>query len=151
MTRVWPGSKAPDFRGTDQDGQPVKLVDHAGSVCVIDFGSATIDFAAEEIARRRALIQSFAGRPLRWIGGLLDSGNPRSFRESLGAAGVNWRCVLLGSRENEIPRLWSIGVVPALFVVDSQGVISARNLPWTEQQALLETLVSEAERTHKPR
>jgi len=151
MRNVWPGSRAPDFRGTDQDGQPLKLSDLAGSVCVIDFASETLDFAAPEIARRRELIQSFAGRPLRWIGGLVDSGDARSFRESLGAAGVNWRCALLGSRESEIARLWSIRVVPALFVVDAEGVIRARNLPWAEQRALLEKLVAEAEQQKQPR
>jgi hypothetical protein len=146
MSNVWPGKQAPDFRGTDQDGLAFKLADYTGFVCVIDFASATGGFGAEEIARRRERIQSFAGRPFRWIGGVLDSGNQRAFHESLGPAGVNWRCALLGSRQSDIPGLWSIQVTPAIFVVDSEGVIRARNLPWDEQQALIEKLVSEAEK-----
>ncbi len=151
LTNVWPGSKAHDFRGSDQQGHEFRLEDSAGSVRVLDFGSATSDFGAEEIARRRELMRSFAGRPLRWIGGLIDSGNARMFREGLGAAGVDWPCALLGSRDSDIGRLWSLDALPAVFVVDAQGVIRARNLPWAELPALLETLVREAEQRHKPR
>ena len=70
----------------------------------------------------------------------------KSFRESFGAAGVDWRCALLGTRQSEIAGLWSIQVMPTVFVVDGEGVIRGRNLPWAEQQALIEKLVAEAEK-----
>jgi len=71
--------------------------------------------------------------------------NPRAFHENLGAAGVDWRCAILGSRGSDVPGLWSIQFMPAVFVVDGEGIIRGRNLPWAEQQALIEKLVSEVE------
>lgn len=145
MSAVWPGTQAPDFRGVDQDGLAFKLTDYAGLVCVVDFGSNSGGLGAEDIARRRQAIQAFQGRPFRWLGGVCEPHTQRTFRESLGAAGVNWRCALLGTRNSDIAGLWSIQAVPAVFVVDAAGVIRGRNLPWAEQQALIEKLVSEVE------
>jgi hypothetical protein len=72
------------------------------------------------------------------------------FHDSLGAAGVNWRCALLGTRDSDIGSLWSIQVTPVIFVVDAEGVIRGRNLPWDEQKKLIDTLVAEAEaKQHK--
>jgi peroxiredoxin len=145
MTRVWPGAKAPDFRGTDQDGQAFTLLDYQGFVCVIDFGSAMGGLSPAEIKSRRELIAAYEGRPFRWIGGLLEPATQATFREKYAAAGVNWRCALLGTRQSDIAALWSVMMTPAVFVVDAQGVIRARNLPWDEQRKLIEQLVAERE------
>lgn len=145
MTRVWPGAKAPDFRGTDQDGQAFTLLDYQGFVCVIDFGSAMGGLSPAEIKSRRELIAAYEGRPFRWIGGLLEPATQATFREKYAAAGVNWRCALLGTRQSDIAALWSVMMTPAVFVVDAQGVIRTRNLPWDEQRKLIEQLVVERE------
>jgi hypothetical protein len=145
MLAVWPGKPAPDFRGSDQDGIAFKLGDYAGFICVIDFGTAQLGLTAEEIARRRKAQEAFKGRPFRWIGGVCEGINSRAFHETFGTAGVDWRCALLGSRGSDVAGLWSIQVMPAVFVVDGEGIIRGRNLPWDEQQALIEKLVGEVE------
>jgi hypothetical protein len=145
LLAVWPGTPAPDFRGSDQDGVAFKLGDYSGFICVIDFGTSQEGLTAEDIARRREAQKPFKGRPFRWIGGVCEGLNPRAFHENLGAAGVDWRCAILGSRGSDVPGLWSIQFMPAVFVVDGEGIIRGRNLPWAEQQALIEKLVSEVE------
>ena len=151
MLQVWPGQPAPDFRGTDQDGLAFKLTDYAGFVTVIDYCSSSGGLSTEEIAQRKQLIASLAGRPFRWLGGLCEPRTLRTFRESYGAAGVDWRCAILGTRQSDIASLWSIQTFPTLFVVDSAGVIRSRNLPWDEQRALIGELVAEAERKQQKR
>jgi hypothetical protein len=146
MLQVWPGAPAPDFRGVDQDGLAFKLTEYQGFVTVIDFCSTTGGLAAEDIARRSETVRSLEGRPFRWIGAVCDAHTRRSFSEFLGKTGIKWRCALLQSRQSDMAALWSVQFVPVVFVVDAKGVIRGRNLPWAEQQALIEKLVAEAEK-----
>ncbi|MBK7645443.1 MAG: redoxin domain-containing protein [Planctomycetes bacterium] len=151
LLNVWPGHAAPDFRGTDQEGLAFKLEEYKGFLCLIDFGDSVHGMQPEEIEQRRGLIQSFAGRPFRLIGGVLDTHTQRSFRERLAALGIDWRCALLGSRASDVAGMWSVQVTPAVFVVDAEGVIRGRNLPWAEQQALIGKLVAQVEAKRAPR
>ncbi len=151
LRTLWPGAVAPDFRGTDQDGLAFTLADYKGFVVVLDFVSAGGGLGAEEIAQRRALIRDIGGRPFRWIGGVLEAHTARSFHDQLTNAGVDWRCAILGSRGCDVAANYGVLNPPTVVVIDGEGVIRGRNLPWAEQRTLLEKLVAEAEAKRAPR
>ena len=44
---------------------------------------------------------------------------------------------------------WDVTSTPTLYVIDREGVIRARNLPWDESVKLVEELVAQAERAAK--
>lgn len=151
MRALWPGMPAPDFRGTDQDGLAFQLEDYKGFVLVLDFVGAAGGLEPEEVARRKSTLQKLAGRPFRWIGAVLDPHTRRSFHEQLGAKGVDWRCALLHSRGSDVAAGYAVLNLPVVVVVDAEGKIRGRNLPWDEQQKLIESLVAEAEAKRAPR
>lgn len=151
LRTLWPGMPAPDFRGTDQDGLAFKLEDYRGFVVVLDFVSVAGGLEPEQIARRKSVVEKLAGRPFRWIGALLDPHTQRSFHDQVSAKGVDWRCALLSSRGSDVAANYAVINPPIVVVVDAEGKIRGRNLPWDEQQQLIERLVAEVEAKRAPR
>lgn len=149
LLKVWPGTPAPDFRGNDQDGLAFKLEEYRGLVCVVDFVTAAEGLDPESVAHRKELVEAFAGRPFRWIGGYCEPRTTAMFRDTLDKAGVRWRVARIGSRSSDVAAGWSLQKLPAVFLVDAAGVIRARNLPWAELKAEIERLVSETEKARE--
>lgn len=143
MIQVWPGNPAPDFRGTDADGRAFTLADYRGRVVLVDFVDREHGLTAPELAARHALLERFEKRPFSMLGGLLERHSARSYQEQIAPLGIRWRMTILGGNQHDISANWSVQVAPATFLVDAQGIIRARNLPWPELAAEIERCLAE--------
>ncbi len=144
LINVWPGSPAPDFRGTDPEGKAFQLEDYRGRVVLIDFVDSANGLDPQAVQRRNQLLRHFEGRPFSVLGGLLEGHSSRSYQEQIAPRGLLWRMALLGGTQSDVAANWSIQYRPATFLVDSQGIIRARNLPWEQWEAAIEALLPPA-------
>jgi outer membrane protein assembly factor BamD (BamD/ComL family) len=144
MINVWPGTAAPDFRGTDAEGKAFRLEDYRGRVVLIDFVDQGNGLLPADVAARNRLVQRFEGQAFSLLGGLLEGHSPRSYTEQIAPRGILWRMALLGGLQSDIAAYWSVSQRPATFLVDPQGVIRARNLPWDQWEAEIARLLPPA-------
>ena len=59
---------------------------------------------------------------------------------------IDWRVSMQFSRLGPLLIDWANETFPTTIVIDAEGTIQARNLPWEETPALIERLVSAAEK-----
>lgn len=146
ISRWMPGKPAPQFFASDSDGLDFDLSGYRGRVVVLEFWSYVNSLDAEEIAARNGLIERLAGRPFHWLGASTDAMTNASFATQTSKLGVRWRNAMLYAFSAPQTYAWGVTRLPTTFVIDAQGTIQGRNLPWAETVALIERLVEQAER-----
>lgn len=141
MLNVWPGTKAPDFRGTDGEGKAFRLEEYRGRVVLVDFADTLHGLLPAEVAARNELVRRFEGKPFSLLGGLSEGHSDRWYREQILPRGLLWRLALLGGLQSDVGANWSVNYLPATFLVDAEGVIRARNLPFDQWAREIEALL----------
>jgi len=94
------------------------------------------------VAARASLLRELEGKPFSITGVNVDSLQPEAYRERAKSAGITWRGSLSNFTDPFVER-WEVRVYPTTILIDKQGIIRARNLPWPEMAALARKLAAE--------
>jgi RNA polymerase sigma factor (sigma-70 family) len=138
LRRLTIGKPAPDFEGTDLQGQPFKLSAQRGKVVMVVFWSASTVDGPEE---HRQILSAFAGQPVVWVGINCDNDRARAIA-SIEKHHLTWP-VIWDDQMGPISTDWNVHSWTTVFVLDRSGIIRSREARGPALAQALRTLLAE--------
>jgi thiol-disulfide isomerase/thioredoxin len=149
MVNLAVGRPAPDIDGTDMDGKPLRLSDFKGKVVVLNFWGTWCGPCMALVPRERELVARLKDQPFALLG--VDcKDNREAARQAMAQEGMTWPSWHDGAADRgPIAERYHVRGYPAIFVIDSKGIIRGRN-PFTVDQHLVDKLLEEMKRPTPP-
>jgi AhpC/TSA family len=145
LVTVLPPSPAPDFFLNDSTRTPFRLSDYRGRAVMLVFSSFNFDDCKNTIPERVELMKKLEGRPFSLLGIDVDCPGVEKFQVEATQYGQTWRTALTFTAQDPLVHAFLVRTYPTTLVIDGEGVIRGRNLPWDESVKLVEKLVAEVE------
>jgi peroxiredoxin len=122
------GQPAQDFTARDLAGNEVSLSDYRGKVVLLDFWATWCAPCVEELPNVKRVHNEYKNDGFAVIGVSLD--NNRSALEAfVQNQGIEWPQVFDGRGwENEVSTVYQVNAIPAMFLIDKEGVLRYTNL-----------------------
>lgn len=126
------GQTAPDFTGTDMNGQTVKLSDFKGKIVVLEWNNPECPFVRKhyETGNMQKLQTAAAAKPgVVWLSinsaanGLQGHLNGDSAKAYVAAQKASPARYILDSK-GEIGQLYQAKTTPHMFVIDKEGILA---------------------------
>jgi len=136
------GAIAPDFTAPNPDGKEITLSKVKGKVTIIDFWAAWCGPCRKENPNVVKVYEKYHEKGLEIVGVSLD-GNSRqkepeqAWLDAIDKDGLTWHQVSnLNYFNGPVAKKYNIHAIPAMFILDSDGKIIAKNLrgPALEQK-----------------
>jgi len=123
------GEKAPEFSAPDEKGKVQTLKKMRGKkVTVIDFWASWCKPCRYENPNMVALNKEFGSKGLKIVGVSLDK-DAEKWKEAIKKDALDWKHVSNLKFWNEpVAGQYSVQSIPATYILDSKGVIVAKNL-----------------------
>ncbi len=135
------GKMAPDIEGTDADGKKLRLSDYRGKVVVLDFWASWCVPCMAMVPHERELVKRLEGKPFALLGVNLDQ-TAAELKKTEAAHKMTWRSFFDGP-QGPIADKWNIESIPAIYVLDHQGVIRYKGVREKELDKAVDTLLKE--------
>ncbi|MBI5362531.1 MAG: TlpA family protein disulfide reductase [Planctomycetes bacterium] len=145
ILKLLPGQPGPDFAVVDLEKQPFHLSDYKGQVVLLVFYNSFLDQGFADVPLWREFQARNAQRPFTVLGVNAGTAEPEAFRSKAAKLGIAWRNGLLCLGSADALNLWCVRKFPAVVVLDADGIIRGRDLPWAETKALLEAELTKRE------
>lgn len=131
-----------DVDWTDLDGRTWTVDEFRGHVVVVDFWATWCAPCLAELPNLRRLHETHHDDGLLVLGVALDAIDRRRLRSFLGRHGVDWPQVHEPQGiASKAARRFGVEAVPAVFVVDTEGRVVARDLRGEALTASVEALL----------
>ncbi len=128
------GSMAPDFTAPSPDGKEITLSKIKGKVTIVDFWAAWCGPCRKENPNIVKVYEKYHDKGLEILGVSLD-GNPKqkdakqAWLNAIEKDGLTWNHVSnLNYFNGPVAKKYNIRSIPAMFILDSEGKIVAKNL-----------------------
>ena len=118
---------APEIDGVDFDGNPVKLSDYRGKTVAVVFWASWCPPCCAMIPHERKIVERYRDKPFAMIGVNLDR-NPGKAREIMLAQNMTWP-IVKGAGCDAISQAYGISSIPAVFVIDADGILRCATSP----------------------
>lgn len=143
LDNLAPGKTAPEFRGVDTGGRPMRLSDSRGKVVVLVFWGTWCGPCMQMVPHERELAARLAGRPFALLGVNSDRDREEAGK-SMAKEGMTWRSWWDGGDQaGPIASRWNVHSWPSVFVLDAQGVIRHRDLRGAALDVAVDALLEE--------
>jgi uncharacterized protein (TIGR03067 family) len=111
------GMTAPELRGHDLDGKPLKLSDYRGKVVLLSFWSTGCIPCLKFVPVESALAGRLRDKPFALLGVTFDP-DDAPVKEVATKHQMTWRVLRPGAGEH-----WSLEGVPTFYLIDEAGII----------------------------
>lgn len=136
------GKKAPDFVSKDPNGKSVRLSENLKGYTLIDFWASWCAPCRKENPNIVTAYKEFHDKGFNIVGISLDK-KKENWVKGINDDHLDWLQVSeLIYWNSEIAKLYGVRAIPANYLVDSKGIIVARNLRGEELQTTLKTLLN---------
>jgi peroxiredoxin len=132
-TKLAVSSAAPDFSLQDLSGRSVRLSDLKGKVVLVEFWATWCPPCRASIPALERLHRTYNPRGLVVLGVSLDEGGWDSVKSFAAEHGISYP-VLKGSAD--LSAKYLVRAIPALFLVNKEGLISQRYVGDEHEDAL---------------
>ncbi len=138
--RVW--DMAPDFEAKRLDGSTFRLSDYRGKKAVlIDFWATWCGPCIKEIPMLKSIAETYRDQGLEVVGVSLDR-DEKALRDFVKKEKLNYVQVYGREKAQEISKSYGVWGIPAVFLVDKNGVINAMNLRGERTEEAVKALLA---------
>lgn len=130
VTTLHAGTKAPDWKLKNLQGQDVKLADFQGKVVILNFWATWCPPCRDEIAGLIAMQKKYGEKGLAIIGISNDEGGVAGVKRFAAEKRINYP-IVMGDRKVDM-MYGGIEALPTTFIVNRQGIIVSRHLGSTD-------------------
>ncbi|MCY3667032.1 MAG: TlpA disulfide reductase family protein [Gemmatimonadetes bacterium] len=123
--KLQPGQPAPAFTLDDLDGQSVSLGQFKGQVVLLDFWSSWCKPCISDLPNLRKIKEKTVGWPVVFLNISLDV-DEAAWREAIDKHEIEGVHVRAEGWSTEVTKSYQVSVLPAYYLVDSQGLILDR-------------------------
>uniref|UniRef100_UPI00404913F9 redoxin domain-containing protein n=2 Tax=Flavobacterium sp. TaxID=239 RepID=UPI00404913F9 len=144
LSKVEVGQIAPDFTAKSPEGTAVNLMKNLGSkVTIIDFWASWCRPCRVENPNMVKLYNDYKDQGLAMIGVSLDQdGQGQAWKDAIMQDNLTWMHVSnLKYWQDPIAVLYNVKSIPAIFILDADGKIVAKNIRGEELRAKVAELV----------
>jgi peroxiredoxin len=135
------GKKAPDFTAENQEGKTIRLSENLKGYTLIDFWASWCGPCRKENPNIVAAYKEFHDKGFNIVGVSLDK-KKENWIKGINDDNLNWLHVSdLLFWNSAVAKLYGVRAIPANYLVDSKGIIVARNLHGEELQTTLKSLL----------
>lgn len=135
------GKKAPDFTAPNPDGKPVRFSENLKGYTLVDFWASWCGPCRKENPNIVAAYKEYHDKGFNIIGISLDK-KKENWVKGIQEDQLNWLQVSeLTYWNSTIAKLYGVRAIPGNYLVDSKGIIVARNLRGEDLQTTLKTLL----------
>ncbi|MFH7015543.1 redoxin domain-containing protein [Flavobacterium sp. FlaQc-47] len=136
------GKKAPDFVSKNPEGKDIRFSENLNGYTLVDFWASWCGPCRRENPNIVAAYKEYHDRGFNVFGVSLDK-KKENWVKGIQDDNLNWLQVSdLLFWNSEIAKLYGVRAIPSNYLVDSKGVIVAKNLRGEELQATLKTLLN---------
>lgn len=126
MTLV--GEKAPAFTVKTVAGKSVSPADYRGKVLVIDFWASDSNAFVQELPEIKSVYKQYHPEGLEILGLSLDEKKSK-MKTFIKDNSLPWNVAYLeGEKKEQISQLYGVPPSPAMFLVDSKGIVRAQGM-----------------------
>lgn len=143
------GRVAPEIEGKDVDGRELRLSEHRGKVVAIVFWATWCGPCMGMVPHEREIVKRLAGKPFVLLGVNGDEDRENA-RKAAVKERMSWQSWWDGRNPGPIALKWGVLSWPAVYILDTQGVIRYRNVRFKMMDEAIDLLVKEAEAGRKP-
>ena len=138
------GKTAPDIEGEDTDGKKFKLSDYRGKVVGVVFWGTWCGHCMAMVPQEKALVKRLEGQPFAILGVNSDADREK-LKPVLAKRGITWRSFYDGpNTEGPIASRWNVLGWPAVYVLDTKGVIRFKHVRDEILDRAVDALMKEA-------
>lgn len=144
LTKIQVGQIAPDFTAKSPDGTEINLMKNLGTkVTIIDFWASWCRPCRVENPNMVKLYNDYKDQGLAMIGVSLDQeGKGQDWKDAIVQDNLTWMHVSnLKYWQDPIAVLYNIKSIPAIFILDADGKIVAKNIRGEELRAKVAELI----------
>lgn len=135
------GSVAPDFTAKNPDGKSISLKQSLGKVTIVDFWASWCKPCRAENPNVVALYAKYHSKGLNIISVSLDK-EASEWKTAIAKDKLTWNHVSnLKEFEDPIALQYGINAIPTIFVLDSKGIIIAKDLRGEELNTKIASLL----------
>jgi peroxiredoxin len=135
------GKKAPEFSAEDPSGKKISLADNHKGYTLIDFWASWCMPCRKENPNVVAAFEKYKSKGFSVFGVSLDK-NKASWIKGISDDHLNWPQVSeLVYWKSEIAKMYGVKAIPANYLIDSKGIIVAKNLRGEKLQEKLKELL----------
>ncbi len=142
LNALAPGKPAPEIDGEDIDGKRFKLSEYRGKVVVLVFWASWCAPCLQQVPHELALMKRMQAKPFVLLGVNLDH-NEELMRRAISEHGIIWRNWRGGS-DDRIKGRYGIQAIPFVLVIDSEGIIRAKDFQFEALERTIEGLLQRA-------
>ncbi len=121
------GVKAPNFSAPTPSGEQLALNDVLGKVTIVDFWAAWCRPCREENPNVVNVYKKYHDKGLNILGVSFDR-RAEDWKKAIADDGLTWNHVSNVRYFDEIAQLYNVTGIPAMFVLDENGIIVAKNV-----------------------
>jgi thiol-disulfide isomerase/thioredoxin len=145
------GKVAPEIDGEGVDGKKFKLSQYRGKVVVVSFWATWCAPCLALVPHERDLVKKYKDKPFAFLSVNSDKKTSRDkVKETVKDKQMTWPCWLDGDggEEGPIAQKYRVKEWPTVYVLDTKGVIRAKNVRDKKLDEVIEKLVKEAAGRH---
>ncbi|MDO4229594.1 MAG: TlpA disulfide reductase family protein, partial [Capnocytophaga sp.] len=137
LEKLQPGQPAPEIYMEDTDGKSFKLSDLKGKNVLIDFWASWCPDCRKESPNLVKIYNTYKDKNFTILGVSLDR-NKDHWKEAIATDGLIWQQGFVeGAWKSEAAKTYALRWLPTSILIDSNGIIVARNI---ENQKLIKDI-----------